>query len=261
MRYRKIDFKMIKAITSLVLLLFSEFFYGQGIDAYKDIINIDDDYTILKSNISEISSLDVGYLWVSSPRNQPLGFIGSNYTRLRIKFLSIVKDSLHPNRYLVYGETKVLNNVCTFHGQIEVKISSVIKTLERPDGTTGILAGKYLFYEDSLAKYSGIFRGRFVTYWLKDKNGYIQYDDSWSVSDTFNNNQFAGTWVSYSSSNKKVACWGDGRIPQCGDLDVGTAEFAVNEKYQTNGWESYVKMWSGGYSDEEVEKAKQEEAW
>ena len=79
----------------------------------------------------------------------------------------------------------------------------------------------------------------------------------------YNNNQFVGTWTGYDKSNKLTANWGDSRIPHSGDLDVGTSEFAINRKYQSNGWDSFIKSWSGGFNKEEIKNARniENEIW
>ncbi len=35
--------------------------------------------------------------------------------------------------------------------------------------------------------------------------------------------------------------WGNGRIPDAGDLDVGTGEFFPNEKYKKFRWNNFKK--------------------
>ncbi len=60
------------------------------------------------------------------------------------------------------------------------------------------------------------------------------------INDSFSNNGFIGTWTSYKTNTSKKCNWGDYRIPDCGDLDSGTGEFFVSEKYLKNGWVSYM---------------------
>jgi hypothetical protein len=245
--------KTVSCILSILCISLTSF--AQGLQNYRDIIDLDDEFEIQKSNIDELKLMDLSGFWNNETTDKRFGFIGSNYRRLRIKFISITKANDNPSRYKVYGKSKVSDNICSFHGTIDIKESYYIKTLEYPDGNTGILAGEYTFNEDPKANHSGIFKGRFVTYWYKDKNGNIKYNDLWSISAMYNNNQFVGVWVGYGKRGTMTANWGDGRIPQSGDLDVGTSEFGVDSKYRANGWDSFLKAYSGGYSKEETEKA------
>lgn len=243
----------------MILFLISLISFSQGLEKYKDIIDIDDDYEIVKSNFDELNLIDLSDFWINNPTERRFGFIGENYRRLRIKFLSLIKNEDYQNQYFVYGKSKVSENICEFQGLIEVKESYYLKTVEYPEGKTGILAGEYTFYENKKTKHSGIFKGHFVTYWYKDKDGKIKYNDLWDVSAMYNNNQFVGTWTGYDNLNKLTANWGDGRIPQSGDLDIGTSEFAINRKYQSNGWDTFIKSWSGGFTEEEIKKARNTE--
>ncbi len=254
---------MKQSLSILIFFLISLTSFSQGLEKYKDIIDIDDEYEIVKSNLDELSLIDLSDFWINNTTERRFGFIGENHRRLRIKFLSLIKDGENSNQYFIYGKSKVSENICEFQGLIEIKESYYLKTLEYPDGKTGILAGEYTFYENSKTKHSGIFRGYFVTYWYKDKDGKIKYNDLWDVSSMYNNNQFVGIWTKYDKSNKMTANWGDSRIPQSRDLDVGTSEFGINRKYQSNGWDSFIKSWSGGFNKEETEKARniENEIW
>ena len=59
-------------------------------------------------------------------------------------------------------------------------------------------------------------------------------------ADPFRNNQFMGSWKSYRGSLSLKCNWGDTRIPQDGDLDVGVGLFYPNEKYAKYGWQSFI---------------------
>ena len=94
----------------------------------------------------------------------------------------------------------------------------------------------------------------------KSDNGTTKYNDLWSAAAGFNNNQFVGTWKSYSASISLTVNWGDGRIPLSKNFDVGASEFMPNEKYVQYGWESFKKVWRGGFNKNELEKARKEES-
>lgn len=243
----------------MFVLFFSITFFGQPLESYKDIIDYDEEYEIVESNLDELDSTDLNHFWIDNEVEQRYGFIASNYSRLWIKFLSIIPNSDQPKQYFVYGKSMVSDNVCEFQGLIEIKESYNVKTVEFPIRKTGILAGEYVFYEDAESGHSGIFRGRFVTYWYKDEAGNFKYNDLLSGAAFYNNNQFAGIWTKYSSDKPIPANWGDSRIPNSGDLDVGTSEFGVNRKYRENGWDSFIKAWGGGFSKEERENAREAE--
>jgi len=230
-----------------------------GFEGYEDLIDLEEEFTLEESNLEEIKGIGLRNFWYKNQKESTLGFIGSNYRRLHIKFLSVIKDHENPTRYFVYGKTKVSKNICPFQGIIEIKSSHYINSSDYLKGTAGILVGDYIFHEDPQNNHSGIFKGRFATYWIKDKEGNIKYNDLGNVSAMYNNNQFAGKWISYDKKNTLTANWGDSRIPQSDELDNGTSEFYPNSKYNSFGWESFNKAWGGGYSEEEIKKARDEE--
>lgn len=253
------------AVILLATLLISQISLCQsGFKEFEDIIDYDETYETLESNMGELNGVDLSKFWLDNENERRFGFIGANYRRLRIKFLSIIKNVDHPTQYLIYGKSNVSDHICEFQGVIEIKESYYVKTNEFPYGNTGILAGFYTFYEDPNMMHSGTFKGRFVTYWYKDKNGDIRYNDLLAVSAMYNNNQFAGTWMQYGKRIEKIANWGDRRIPNSGDLDVGTSEFCPSQKYGANGWLPF-RIANGMKSDrmdvESVRTSENREWW
>ncbi len=84
------------------------------------------------------------------------------------------------------------------------------------------------------------------------------------IADGFSNNQFTGSWTSYKTNASKKCNWGDYRIPECGDLDIGAGEFIVNEKYIKNGWTSYMlenKVPNGANINPKVDKKVVKKEW
>jgi hypothetical protein len=71
---------------------------------------------------------------------------------------------------------------------------------------------------------------------LIDNKGQFRYDAISFSADGFSNNQFIGSWTSYKTDASKKCNWGDYRIPECGDLDIGAGELSISEKYSKNGW-------------------------
>jgi len=180
-----------------------------------------------------------------------LGFIGKNYQRLHVNFVSVEKDKDDGKIYHVIGNTKVKNNSLDFEGEIEVvNIRSTpprygIDDIYRNKGIEkqGIFIGKYSFRENSKERYSGKFDGIMVLDWLMHKD--LGLSHNLDQGDSTRNNQYEGKWVSYKTGISKVANWGMVRIPNSRwkpnskgpFLDMGAAEFSVNPDYKKYGWE------------------------
>jgi hypothetical protein len=54
------------------------------------------------------------------PFPNPLGFIGEDYQRFYIHYLSVTKVNNYPYVYKITGKTRVKNNICNFTGQIRI---------------------------------------------------------------------------------------------------------------------------------------------
>jgi hypothetical protein len=196
-------------------------------------------------------------------RSEPLGYLGDNYQRLRIHFTSVMQHPEKPLEYLVYGKTKVKNNVCDFQGTITVKEARLYKEREDPAFQQGYIQCEVVLYENNAQPNTGIFRGELMCHFLLDKNGNISYDALMFSADGFFNNSFSGTWTSYKTKTVKKCSWGDYRIPDTDGMDVGAGEFVVNEKYVKNGWESYMAAYFNSTDSPEAKAAlkKEEEQW
>jgi len=175
------------------------------------------------------------------------GFIGDNYQRIRVKFVSVTKDGSSPDTYSIYGKSMVKNNICDFRGTIKISAIGKYKTLSYGvdssyynKGIKGqyVITGSYNFNENETQPHSGIFKGVFQSNFYLDKNDKVHYDDIDDVSDGFTNNQFIGQWISYKGNLVKQCNWGDFRIPNDGDLDIGAGEFSPGDKYLKYGWQS-----------------------
>jgi hypothetical protein len=170
---------------------------------------------------------------------EPLGYIGDNYQRFKIHYTSVKKDPVHPYRYLVAGKTMFNNSICVFTGTITIIKADLLSGAFAAAHKQGELIADIYLKEDAKQEGSGNIRGKLKTAWHIDQKGNIIYDTINCVSDNFSNNQFTGTWTSNASHQSKKCNWGDFRIPQSGDLDVGAGEFTVNPKYAHDGWQSY----------------------
>lgn len=177
------------------------------------------------------------------PETKFLGFIAPNYKKMNIEFNRITKKD--PKTYLVEGQSAVDENVCEFSGNIIISKIDEDPQPKVPDEDLrdmdvkgrGTLIGNYEFKEQKKDKVCGIFKGQVTLDWYINKEGELEYDDlEEGESAKYKNNQYKGTWTAYGEKQSKKANWGEYRIPDSGDLDVGVDEFTVNPKYKDNGW-------------------------
>jgi len=218
----------------------------------------------LKRNLTQY---DFSGLFTQTDNSTVYGFIGNNCNRLRIKIITITKDLSNPDTYNVYGKSMVNNNVNDFHGYI--KISGILKLKVTEHGCENdslyegykgefSIIGNYFLSENAEQKHAGIFKGLFRSDYFIDKNNYIKYDNIEYCSDGYANNQFVGQWISNKTKLIKTCNWGDYRIPESGDLDIGAGEFSPNENYLQFGWQSIKD--EGNQSSPNLKAAKQIEA-
>lgn len=205
-------------------------------------------------------------LWLKTPNSSILGFIGSNYQRIRIKLLSATKDSIHADTYFVAGKSAVGNKICDFNGTMIIRHVRELRNFEtRVDETIsparqeGVLLAEYYLGENKTQAKAGVFIGVVRTNWYINKKGALYYDDISSVSDSFYNNQFIETWTAY-RDNKSLRCnWGDYRIHNSGNLDIGAGEFSPDKKYLAQGWQSYSQAWIHG--NKNVQQQEENSWW
>jgi hypothetical protein len=223
-----------------------------------------DEYIVHSDRKNEFIKYDISSLLTQTKNSRVFGFIGDNYQRIRIKLISVIKNKENPSQYFVYGKSMVKDNICEFQGTINITNVFDFKNSESPGIKQGKAVGNYLFYENPQQKHVGQFQGVFSSNWYLDKDQNLKYDDLSDVADDFTNNEFVGTWTSYSGTVTKICNWGDDRIPMSGDFDDGTGEFHPSDKYQANGWQTYDHAYSGGINkDEEGEarRVEQKEWW
>jgi hypothetical protein len=194
-----------------------------------------------------ILKFDFGPHWTRLHDNDSvLGYIGDNYQRMRIAITSATKQTGQPDTYNVTGKSMVKGVVRSFSGTMKItkvgsnpesELDEEYKSEQIKEA--GLVFGEYHFSEDAKLTNTGKFDGHFVTYWIVDMGGKLQYDEVMMGADGYLNNQFAGTWTSFRTKTKKPASWGDSRIPVSGDLDIGAGEFSPDEKYVANGWQGH----------------------
>ncbi len=194
-------------------------------------------------------------------RAEILGFIGENYQRLQIHFISIIQNPSNPYEYFAYGKTKVKGIIREFQGIMKITKSGVYKESEYgyPNYKQGFTESEVHLYEDRKENSTGFFSGRLKTKFIIDSNGVFRYDALMFVADGFFNNQFVGTWTSYQTKTIKKCNWGDYRIPESKKLDVGAGEFSVDDEYLKNGWENYKLAWGTYPETPDVLKAREKE--
>jgi hypothetical protein len=173
-------------------------------------------------------------------RAEILGFIGDDYQRFFIHFVSVIQNPTNPYEYLVFGKTKVKENIRSFQGTITIRQASIYKSADIPTYKQGFANCDVILFEDKKQSSTGFIKGRLKSEFLIDNKGQFRYDALMFVADGFSNNQFVGNWTSYKTNTSKKCNWGDYRIPDCGNLDIGAGEFSVNEKYIKNGWLSLM---------------------
>jgi hypothetical protein len=241
----------------LLLLIATCSFAQENSEKFKAEILRDDD--VEKKDIkNEMITYDIAGLLTKTRHNAVLGFIGKEYERIRIKFISVIKNKDKPDQYFIYGKSMVKDNVCDFQGTLTITNAYAVKGSEFKDTKQGILIGTYSFFENPLQEHVGQFKGVFKTSWYINEKGQIEYDDRMMMdADGYSNNEFVGTWTIYSGKITKPCNWGDFRIPDSGDLDVGAAEFAPSDIDINNGWQSYRSAYLG---DENTDARKKEES-
>ncbi len=196
--------------------------------------------------------VDFSELWTTTENQYVYGFIGDKYERIRIKFI-LIKKIPSTNSYTVYGKSMVKTNICDFKGTLNVtNIRKVKNTSNGVDnelkgkGIKGqyIILGDYEFAETKGQAHSGRFKGSFNTSFYLDKDNVAQYDNIDLNSDGFTNNEFVGKWTMYNSNFIQRCNWGDYRIPNSGDLDIGAGEFSPADKYLTMGWQNLYNAYA-----------------
>jgi hypothetical protein len=214
-----------------------------------------------QNGLDKINEFDLSSIWTSNgstdisdgnlfttERPDLKGFIGDNFQRIDIRIDEVVKNELNPLMYYVHGFSEVKGNRCSFIGRITIdsaKLKEREPIIEGADylvdmtmvARRGTVFCTYQFFENRNQKWTGFFSGQLQTYVYITTEQQIKYDAIGGFSDSYMNNMYVGKWASYASGNSKRCNWGEFRIPESGDLDIGAGEFSPNPKYIENGWQ------------------------
>ena len=169
------------------------------------------------------------------------GAFGNNFQRINLMIKSI-KKSESPEKYLVEGCTVMKNKEVNYKGEIDLKnvSESNFNPYNFSDSTnfTIEISASYNFVEDKTNLGYGIFNGNLRFTLVLDKENKL-HNDLWEWwGDGYSNFQYQGTWTS-DKGDKFKCIFGDGRLENSGDLDVGDGSFVPNEKYYKYGWADY----------------------
>lgn len=191
-------------------------------------------------------------------RAEPIGFIGNDYQRFFIHLISVKKSTTNPYEYIVSGKTKVRETIRPFDGKIIIKKAILYTDGDLPNYQQGLATCEVNFTEDKLQTSTGVIKGSLQIGFALEKLNKIKYNALMFYADGFSNNTFRGTWTSYRTKVIKKCNWGDYRIPDSGDLDIGAGEFSANPKYFNKGWKNYI-LTQFGETEIDVDKAKKNE--
>jgi hypothetical protein len=242
-----------QTIFILTIFLFTNCAYAQNpkIDLIKFYAPLISEKSFSKNNhLNKYASKDFSAVWNHHQKDEYLGFIGDDFYRIRIKILSAVKDKEKLQTYTVKGKTAIDNEIKSFQGTFTIKQVKLFTEMRwgvddeyknKGIKAQGVLIGEYKLYEDRNLKNSGYFEGVLSALWYMTSEGEVKFDNIEFETDPYRNNQFIGMWTRYDGTKKLKSNWGDYRIPDSGDLDVGAGEFSPNSKYLKNGWKSYAE--------------------
>lgn len=198
-----------------------------------------------------------------SPFPEPLGYIGPNYQRFYIHYSPVTQDAQNPYLYHVTGKTRVKDNICRFTGTITVQ-KAVLYAEDQPPYDPrykrGYITAQVAFAENPKHPGSGTIKGTLSTDFTVRKN-VIQYDAMLAVADGYCNNQCEATWTSYTTRKSKVCNWGDYRMPNSRELDIGAGDVSITGKYISNGWQSFVDAYSADEQKGQRARAIEDQEW
>ncbi len=188
---------------------------------------------------------DFSQLWTKTDNSIVYGFVGDKHQRLRIKFLNIEKMD---NAYTTTGKLLIKDALMNFEGMMQ--ITNIRKYQHNSAGVDNefknkvkgeyAITGNYVFYAHDEKHHVHKLKGIFQSDFYLDMKNKVHYDDLDIVSDSFSNNQFVGTWKDVYKNTTSMCNWGDYRIPNSGNFDIGAGDFSPNTKDISLGWQSII---------------------
>ena len=257
---------MKRHLKSIVLLTFLTFFFGRTFaqenenNFYAEI----KDYDISRIIVADsIIVEDTENTKEKLAKAEPIGFIGDDYQRFYIHFISVIQNPSNQYEYFVYGKTKVKETIRPFQGTIVVKKANIKKDTDFfPNYKVGYATCEVNFYEDKKLTSTGFIKGEITIGYVIDSKKNFRYNALYFYSDGYSNNEFKGTWTSYKTNISKKCNFGDYRIPESGDLDIGAGEFSPDPKYFDKGWKYYMlSLYGETEIDTEIGRKKEKEKW
>jgi hypothetical protein len=228
-----------KPLLFLLLLLSCVYARAQGPD-YKHWKNYSDSIRLFDlSSLWRADSIPLEDDGTKAPFPEPIGYIGENFQRFDIHFLSVDKSTHDPRVYLVTGKTRVKGNVCSFSGTMTIVSAELYRGSWDRHYREGSVTCAVWFNEDSVQKGSGVITGRMETDFCLDRRNRFLYDALDAEADSYSNNQCVGLWRGYRSRITRKCNWGDYRIPESRGLDDGAGVFAPDDKFKRFGWENW----------------------
>jgi hypothetical protein len=170
------------------------------------------------------------------------GVFDTMFQRIQIHFETIARDSIDGCVYHILGADRLKGLATPFKGEIKIfQIVEHVGNLYEPevpsDDRLINFYGSYKFEEQSSVAGAGIFEGRLTIYMTLNSDNRLVDDIGEYMGDSFTNFTYQGTWTSYKTGQTKTCTWGQGRLPDTGDFDVGAGALFVNDKYKKNGWQ------------------------
>ena len=183
-------------------------------------------------------------------REEPLGFRGSNCQRFYIHLDTVYR--INQTLYHLKGRTRCKEEICHVSGNIMIDSVRVIdmkgKDFMQID-EEGYIYGHFELEAMQDKPVADLFGN--VIYGYLIHNGTVYYNALEFGSDGYCNNQYRGKWVDYAIGDTLICNWGDYRIPDSDNFDIGCGVFSPNDKYYNFGWKTYMDRWcySYGYND------------
>lgn len=187
-----------------------------------------------------------------------LGFRGKRQKRLFVRFLEINKTEKNPLIYKVSGLTKMEEDMIPFEGDIRIKkvkvdpksdlITAALSEEEKAKNYTFYeVTGSYYLKEPTKMKGAGRYQGTWTCNVKYSESEGLTYNMI-LMGDEYANNTFKGNWKENGKKDREVANWGEYRIPDAGDLDVGESQFMPNQKNRDPNWQLFYQAAEDNYA-------------